>query len=325
MGLGGMGKTQTALELAYRTREKRPGCSVFWVPALSLETVRKAFTDIGLQLKVPGLQEPDADVLGLVQQHLCKDDAAPWLLILDNVDDTRWWFEPLASSAQSARLIDHLPRSDRGSILITTRSRKAAVQMGVQHVIAVPEMDEKTAVQLLRRTLIVPQREYFNETESRLVEQLTCLPLAIVQAAAYINANDISLQDYLSLLNHADDTVVELLSEHFGDEGRYAEAKNPAAMTWLISFEHIRRYDRLAVEYLSFMACLEPKFIPHSFLPRATSEKGMVDALGTLTAYSFITKRSGGKFYDMHRLVHLATRNWLKSERQLEQWNTVVA
>jgi hypothetical protein len=40
-GLGGIGKTQLVLELAYRTNERCPDCSVFWQPAMSLNTVER--------------------------------------------------------------------------------------------------------------------------------------------------------------------------------------------------------------------------------------------------------------------------------------------
>jgi CO dehydrogenase nickel-insertion accessory protein CooC1 len=46
LGLGGVGKTQIALELAYRTRENNPECSVFWIPSTSMEAVEKAFVGI---------------------------------------------------------------------------------------------------------------------------------------------------------------------------------------------------------------------------------------------------------------------------------------
>ncbi len=98
VGLGGIGKTQIALELAYRTRDRAPKTSVFWVPALSRDTVRKAFVDIGRRLNVPGLEEPTADVFGLVQQRLNDDAAGQWLLVIDNADDLEMWFEPLANS-----------------------------------------------------------------------------------------------------------------------------------------------------------------------------------------------------------------------------------
>jgi hypothetical protein len=196
--------------------------------------------------------------------------------------------------------------------------------MAGNDVVVIPDMDELTSAQMLRKALISPVPADFEERVPELLTRLTFLPLAIVQAAPYINTNSVLVADYLSLLGQSDDEVVDLLSEHFEDEGRYAEAKNPIATTWLISFEHIRHTDPLVAEYLSFMACLEPKSISQSLLPKAHSLKKLLDSVGTLSAYCFVTRRPDGKFYDMHRLVHLASRNWLAKERQLEYWKRKV-
>jgi hypothetical protein len=201
------------------------------------------------------------------------------------------WFEKLANDGESSvRLFDYLPRSAYWSILITTRSGKVAMRMAGNDVVVIPDLDEETAAQVLRTALIPPVPADFDKTALELLKRLTCLPLAIVQAAAYINANSASLADYLSLLRKSDNTVVDLLSEHFEDGGQYAEAKNPIATTWLISFEKIQLHDPLAAEYLSYMACVEPKSIPQSLLPEAQSPKKMLEAVGTLSAYSFVTR-----------------------------------
>lgn len=86
--------------------------------------------------------------------------------------------------------------------------------------------------------------------------------------------------------------MVDLLSDDFEDEGRYKEAGNPVTTTWLVSFEHIRRLDLLAAEYLSFMSCIDPKDVPQSLLPPAKSRKERVDAIGTLTGHAFVTRRA---------------------------------
>jgi hypothetical protein len=140
--------------------------------------------------------------------------------------------------------------------------------------------------------------------------QLTYLPLVIVQAAAYINENGILLADYLSLFVDQEEEVLDLLSEEFEDDGR----KNPVAMTWLISFERIRQRDPLVAEFLSFMACIDPKGVPLSLLPPGPSRKKEMDGIGTLDAYLFITRRSAGLAFDIHRLVHLSMRGWLRKE-----------
>jgi len=114
--------------------------------------------------------------------------------------------------------------------------------------------------------------------------------------------------------------VVDLLSEEFEHEGRYRNVKNPVATMWLISFEQIRQHDPLAADYPSFMACIDPKDVLQSLLPPGQSRKKETDAIGTLSAYSFIAKRSADLALDIHRLVHLATRNWLRKEELLAQW-----
>ncbi|KAG4427011.1 hypothetical protein IFR05_017506, partial [Cadophora sp. M221] len=110
----------------------------------------------------------------------------------------------------------------------------------------------------------------------------------------------------------------------FEDHGRYRNVKNPVAITWLISFQQIRRRDPLAADYLSFICCINPKDIPQSLLPPGPSRKKEIDAVGTLDAYSFISKRPADQALDLHRLVHLATRNWLRKEDLLAQWTESV-
>ncbi len=101
-----------------------------------------------------------------------------------------------------------------------------------------------------------------------------------------------------------------------GNNWRYRNAKNPVATTWLIPFEQIRGRDPLAADYLSFMACVDPKNVPQSLLPPGQSRKKEIDAIGTLNAYSFITRRPVDVAVDAHRLVQLATRK-LASKRRV--------
>jgi len=153
-----------------------------------------------------------------------------------------------------------------------------------------------------------------------LLQKLTYLPLAVVQAAAYINENQITLSEYAALLEDTEQNIIDILSEEFEDEGRYSYVRNPVATTWFISFKQIQRHDPLAAEYLSFMSCIDAKDIPQSLLPPAESTKKAFDAIGTLSAYSFVTRHQGSELLDLHRLVHLATRNWLRTESILGQW-----
>ncbi len=73
--------------------------------------------------------------------------------------------------------------------------------MAGSKVFTVPELDEPTATGLLRKVLIAPEVVNVGWQASELLKQLAFLPLAIVQAAAYINASGISLAKYMSLLS----------------------------------------------------------------------------------------------------------------------------
>ena len=326
-GLGGMGKTQLVLELLYRTKDKHKDCSVIWIPATSVESLHQGYLDVAQQLGIPGWEEENVDVRKVVQEFLSKDDAGKWLLVFDNADDIDIWItkpgseqeSERQSSQGSRRLIDYLPRSKQGCIIFTTRDRKTAIKLAQQNVIEVPEMNEEAATQLLKTCLVSPDLVENQQEVTALLTELTYLPLAIVQAAAYINENGITLADYLSLLEEKEEEIIDLLSEEFENDGRYRNVKNPVATTWLISFEQIRRRDPLAAEYLSFMACVDPKDIPQSLLPPGQSRKKEIDAIGTLDAYSFANRRPADFALDLHRLVHLATRNWLRKEGLLAQ------
>ncbi|KFZ24051.1 hypothetical protein V502_01463 [Pseudogymnoascus sp. VKM F-4520 (FW-2644)] len=319
-GLGGVGKTQVTLAFVYQMKNKHPNCSVIWIPATNLESLYQAYQDVARQLCIPGWEEDKADVKRLVQSHLSKESSGQWLLVFDNADDSELWFAKTAGQGGS-RLVDYLPRSKHGCILFTTRDRKTAVKLAQKNVVDVPEMDEDAATHLLQNSLVNPDLVHHKSDTIVLLKELTFLPLAIVQAAAYINENGVALSEYLSLLRDQEEEVIDLLSEDFEDERRYHDVKNPVATTWLISFEQIQRRDPLAADYLSLMACVDSKNIPQSLLPAGPSRKKEIDAVGTLDAYSFITKHSIDLAFDLHRLVHLATRNWLRKQELIVHWS----
>ena len=319
-GLGGVGKTQIALELAYQVRDKKPECSIFWIPATSVEKIEQAYMAIGERL---GLQDvTPADVKMRVKAHLSSEKAGPWLLIIDNADDLDIW---VTSGSSSPALKTYIPQSKYGFVLFTTRNGQLATKLVGPDVIDILQMDDEMATDLLRASLIRKSLVNDHQTITRLLRQLGCLPLAIIQAASYINETRISIATYLSLLERQENEVVELLSEDFEDEWRYAESTNPVAVTWLISFHQIQRSNPLAADYLSFISCIDPRDIPQSLLPPDVSQVKQQKALGLLKAYSFVTGQADDQTLSLHRLVHVATRNWLRSERILEKWTVDTA
>ncbi|KAN0087168.1 hypothetical protein V8E54_000856 [Elaphomyces granulatus] len=314
-GLGGVGKTQIALEIAYQIRDKKPEFSIFWIPATSVEKIEQAYMGIGERLRLQGVTP--ADMKKAVKAHLSSEKTGPWLLIIDNLDDMNMW---TTSDALSPALKTYIPQSKYGFVLFTTRNKQLATTLVGPEVISIPEMDDKMATDLLRASLIRKDLVNDSQTTTQLLCQLSCLPLAIIQAASYMNQTEISVATYLSLLGRQENVMVELLSQDFEDEWRYAESKNPVAVTWLISFHQIQRLNSLAADYLSFMSCIDPRDIPLSLLPPDGSQVKQQIALGLLKAYSFIIGQADDQTLSLHRLVHLATRNWLQNGGILEQW-----
>ncbi|KAN0086959.1 putative kinesin [Elaphomyces granulatus] len=314
-GLGGVGKTQIALEIAYQIRDKKPEFSIFWIPATSAEKIEQAYMGIGECLRLQDVTP--ADMKKAVKAHLSSEKTGPWLLIIDNLDDMNMW---TTSDASSPVFKTYIPQSKYGFVLFTTRNQQLATTIVGPDVISIPEMDDKIATDLLRVSLIRQDLVNDSQPTTQLLRQLSYLPLAIIQAASYMNQTGVSVATYLSFLERQEDEMVELLSQDFEDEWRYAESKNPVAVTWLISFHQIQRLNSLAADYLSFMSCVDPRDIPLSLLPPDSSQIKQQSALGLLKAYSFITGQADDQTLSLHRLVHLATRNWLQSGGMLEQW-----
>ncbi|KAJ5020568.1 hypothetical protein PSV08DRAFT_412915 [Bipolaris maydis] len=308
VGLGGTGKTQVALRFAYMVKERWPEISVFWVPALSMETFEQACAEVVRMLGVPKATDGEDDVKEQFKSHLSTAQAGKWLLIVDNADDADIVF----GRAQSRGIVDYLPRNEEGVTLFTTRTLDVAVKLTGSHVLEIGAMDRQDATTFLTRSLINKELLSDSVATTDLLDELVCLPLAIAQAAAYLNGNRISIREYLRLLYSTELDLVKLMSTEFRNDAQYKGTANAVATTWVVSFNQIRARDKVAVKLLSFMSCIEWKAIPRSILPRVRSRVRMTNAIGTLCAYSFLTKRDNQDEYDIHRLVHLATRIWVR-------------
>jgi tetratricopeptide (TPR) repeat protein len=318
VGLGGVGKTQIALECAFQLQKIFPTLSVFWVRASDVTSFDNAYRDIGQQLGIPGLEDDKAEVKRLVKTKLSQESTGRWLMIVDNADDFEIFYPKENEDGRSGVLSEHLPSSPLGAILFTTRDREAATRYARANVIEIDEMNDIEARDLFRRGLQNKQLAEDKDGTITLLKLLVNLPLAIMQAAAYLNAKSSTIAKYLKIYEESSDNVIKLLSKDFEDVWRYPGMKNPVATTWLISFQQIQNRDALAADYMAFMSCIKEQDIPLSLLPSA-SQFDKAEALGTLKAFRFIKERVSGDSYDMHRLVHTAMQNWLKHK---DEWDS---
>ncbi|KXJ85210.1 hypothetical protein Micbo1qcDRAFT_104217, partial [Microdochium bolleyi] len=293
VGLGGIGKTQVALEFSYWVRQHRPECSVFWISALSEETFEQSCSAILRKLDLPpaDMGGEKCDVKQQLKDYLSRIWLADkWLLVLDNADDV--------GLVEGLRRC--LPCSDGGMTLITTRA-------------------EEVATMVDSSTVLVGSC-------ARLLSALEALPLAITQAAAYLNRTCISIHDYLGYLQGREEEAMQLLSYegHLADHYPPEKECHAVTKTWLVTLDGMRQRDertgaRPTVELLMFLSRIEPKAIPKTMLPLVGGSAVMRDkTIGTLLSYTFLTKRDGD-VYDMHSLVHLAIRGWVAREGLSEE------
>ncbi|KAH7464015.1 hypothetical protein FOMA001_g17799 [Fusarium oxysporum f. sp. matthiolae] len=306
VGLGGIGKTQTALQLAFWVKNNKPDYSVFWMPAFSMAGFEQECIKLIKKLGIQCSEHDDAKEA--VRLYLSSKDAGKWFLIVDNADD----IEILHKSTQSGGgILDFLPYSDDGRILFTTRSKQVAVAAARNTVVKLPQMHLEEATDLLKKSLINEDELHDDENVAQLLEILTYLPLAIAQAAAYMNMYEAPIAEYIRIFKDTDtENVIELLEQGYDDETYYDNSQGAVATTWIVSFDRIRRTAPHAADLLSFMAFIEPRAIPRSILPSLKTEQQMTQAIGTLLGHGFLSQRGREPTFDMHRLVHLATRRW---------------
>ncbi|KFY48968.1 hypothetical protein V495_00865, partial [Pseudogymnoascus sp. VKM F-4514 (FW-929)] len=324
VGLGGVGKSQIAIEYSYRLRVKDPQIWVFWVYASTAERFEQAYRSIATELELPGADDPKTDVFGLVSRWLSNVDNGRWLLILDNADDIDMFRQKSQKGNDTAfPLSSYIPQPITGSVLLTTRDKGAAswLSTGYTSVIPVDLMEPEEADQLLR--INIPEGLSTSSDRVELVKELDYLPLAITQAAAYIGAKAIrmSVSKYLMLYRQNEQSQSRLLGKEYGDLRRAPGVRNSVFQTWQISFDQIKQNNPQAAELLSLMAMFDRQGIPEFLLCiKYPNPLDLEEALGSLDEFSLITIENGGKTFEMHRLVQLATRKWLERFGDSERW-----
>ncbi|CAG9946682.1 unnamed protein product [Clonostachys rosea f. rosea IK726] len=320
-GLGGIGKTQIAIQFTYWLRHQFPDMAVYWVHASNADRFRQSFTSIAQECGIPGLDDPEIDVLPLVKAWLGKKDNGRWLMVIDNADDealfTTHQQTSTSSSRSSGNLGGFIPDCANGNILITTRNKKAGSRLTKgKQLIEIGKMDVSDCVKLLHLQL---DDSASTESVGRLSEQLEYIPLALVQAAAFIRENAVPIDYYLELLM---ERPVDLLGEEFEAVGRDEESLHAVATTWMISFQQIQQRNPLAGEFLSLMAFFDRQEIPRSFLlnyyeRRNDGKDGVLEvtkAIGLLLSFCLIREEASQNI-TIHRLVQMTTRKWLSIQR----------
>jgi tetratricopeptide (TPR) repeat protein len=309
-GLGGIGKTQTAVEYAYRYQDDYR--AILWVKAESSDSLMSDFVSIATLLDLPEKQEQEQRLIVEAVKRWFQDNTG-WLLIFDNADEL-------------AMVQGFLSSGGKGHILLTTRAH-ATGRIAQRIEIEKMEPEEGTLFLLRRATLLDRDAtlDVASPTDRQeamdIVQALDGLPLALDQAGAFIEETRCYLTDYLLLFQTRQ---IDLLQRR----GRLAtEHPDSVAATFSLSFEKVQQPNPAATDLLSLCAFLDPDGIQEEIITEGASELGPVlksvaadplklnEAIGTLLAYSLVC-RTFNHTLIIHRLVQVVHKHGMNKNTQ---------
>lgn len=316
-GLGGVGKTQIALEYAYRHALEYG--AVFWIGAETVEQIISSLLRIADVLQLPGRHDQNQERIVAAVQHWLSTHSQ-WLLIWDNVEDI-------------ALLDRFLPSYRQGALLITTR--RQALGTSARGLNLCPMEREEGILFLLRRAkLLEPDatgeqmRQIAGQTPSQyttaveLVTVMGGLPLALDQAGAYIDEAGCSLAGYLRLYEQQRYQLLDrrgVLNEN--------HPHSVVATLWL-GCQQVAQRHPVALDLLHFCAFVSPEAIPEELLQEGLSHLECVSepmtadpyqfdqALITLRSLSLVQRHPETQTLSIHRLVQIVLREEMSVQEQ---------
>ncbi|KAJ7715904.1 P-loop containing nucleoside triphosphate hydrolase protein, partial [Mycena maculata] len=305
-GLGGAGKTQIALKFI----NESSSCfsDIFFINTSTIATIDTGLKNIAV-VKNSGDSQQDG-LLWLTSK------VEEWLLVFDNTDDP------------SINLNDFIPQCNHGNVIITSRNPGLCVYAGSHSLVS--DMEAEDAVALLLKSAAQEATTGTEQVATKIVKALHYLPLAIVQAGAFISKSQ-DLDSYLALYMK---NQAQLLSEKPAQsQDRYSRT---VYTTWQMSFYRLKPLAAMFLQHCSFLhhngiseeifghasqytfpsegsskeELQEPlEFLSHFLGPAGEWDSlQFMDVTNEVQAYSLISFDAEKKHFSIHPLVHAWSR-----------------
>ena len=307
-GMGGVGKTQMALQYAYTHFDEYE--MIWWINAENKATLQSGIAKFLSELKRLPKGKNDDDVRKTFLRYLNKHD--DWLLIYDNAE--------YGTAEEYEALLSYVPQRPQGHILLTTRCANAfegAVHMEVQVFCGA-----EAANFLQRRTCLND-----GPNAAKVAEQLGFLPLALEYAAAYIR--ETPGLDYMAYSKRLEQRGIKVLDRPVGCQAY----KNTVRQAFHISLDRISEdadtnpVSQGAEQFLSICAFFAPddieidifvnygRALPEPIKSVLRDELDRDELLRNLTRYSLVQIDTG--VMSMHRLLQEVLRDELVPEAKI--------
>jgi len=308
-GLGGIGKTQTAVKYAYQYWDEYK--YILWANADSYDTLILDFVTIAKMLNLPNKDAKEQNLV-ITSVKLWLETVSEWLLIFDNADEPEL-------------IEDFFPSKSKGHILVTSRAQTFQ-NLNIMTPVELDKLEPGESVQfLLKRTgrKDVERAEY--DAIEQLAKEFDYLPLAMEQAGAYIFQRKSSFQDYLSSYHARGLKLLEQFPPVTGRDTKTDMNKKTVATTWSLNFEQVEKASPAAADLLYASAFLSHDNIPFEIISNGALELGpalssslkdiktdpliIEDILDPLTIFSLIHRNPGKSMYNIHRMVQVVLRD----------------
>ncbi|KAL2075391.1 hypothetical protein VTL71DRAFT_334 [Oculimacula yallundae] len=274
-GLGGIGKTELAIEFVHRVHHISPSTPILW--------------------------------FGPDEERWDRDFGREFILVLDTGDS----FENLlVKNADSERLIDQL-QSFEGTIILLVRSVQHASELTGSHGICeLDELEVEASIALFRNSLSPDASTAPESQMQEVVDLMAYLPRAIVQAAEVINKTGMKVSQFLEMYQRGDGFKLRMLGKL--DTISSPEHNASVIGTGVFDVGKFRKTYHKFSQFLYQLYFLGGDAVPWQIFSSGDS-LDMAITLVVLKGHFLVTEDTSDETYSLHPLVYLAIQNSLGS------------